>query len=514
MATKKSIIKSDFDRLYNDLGNDLKDFLPSLSPKGPWTIESHSIKVGKKWHLNASPNPFLLLQITQNELSIVTTRYPTAKGSVCLADRFFKDSAGNLVLYVSTDHPGTYFLLTEEWGDNSKGNKSICDLINGFASSFGKGPYIPAEEETVLMTPKRLQKQNPGIDAKPKKGAGAGGEEPGSASSSDDTDVDNDHKYPLNLILYGPPGTGKTYHTVNKALEILTGRDWSSEKREDAIAEYNKFKGNGQIVFTTFHQSMSYEDFVEGIKPNLDGKSVGYKIEDGIFKQIAQTASMEGNRDKPYVLIIDEINRGNVANIFGELITLIEEDKRKGCPEEISVTLPYSKEPFSVPKNLYIIGTMNTADRSVEALDSALRRRFSFEEMMPEPKLLKNTQIKGIGKSLEELLATINERIEVLKDREHQIGHSYFMMFKDRIEVEPNELKCIFTDKIIPLLQEYFYGDYEKIKLVVGDGFVSENSTKVTFAGNNSSYDEYPEKRYTIEKEPKMESAIMTLLNI
>ena len=279
---------------------------------------------------------------------------------------------------------------------------------------------------------------------------------------------------------------------------------------------------------------MSYEDFIEGIKPNLDGSSVGYKIQDGIFKQIARTASQEDNRNKRFVLIIDEINRGNVANIFGELITLIEDDKRttkydkeKGVfennPEGLRIKLPYSKKKdFGVPGNLHIIGTMNTADRSVEALDSALRRRFSFEEMMPDPKLLESVTIAGIGKTLKYLLETINERIEALKDREHQIGHSYFMGFVQKDDdgkvvdstVSPDELKSVFTDKIIPLLQEYFYGDYEKIKLVVGDGFVNEDSTKVTFAGNNSSYDEYPEKRYTIEKEPKMESAIKTLLNI
>ena len=174
-----------------------------------------------------------------------------------------------------------------------------------------------------------------------------------------------------------------------------------------------------------------------------------------------------------------------------------------------------------MPGNLYIIGTMNTADRSVEALDSALRRRFSFEEMMPAPELLQSVTIDGTGMTLADLLKVINKRIEALKDREHQIGHSYFMGFvkKDSAgnvvdsTVSPAALKTVFTDKIIPLLQEYFYGDYEKIKLVVGDGFVSEDTSKVTFAGNNSSYDEYSEKRYDIEKDPKMELALKTLLN-
>lgn len=321
----------------------------------------------------------------------------------------------------------------------------------------------------------------------------------------------------LNLILYGPPGTGKTYHTVNKALEILEPHtEWTT--REEAINAFKDYKDNKkQIVFTTFHQSMSYEDFIEGIKPTLDITPVGYTIEEGLFKQISDRAS--NNPDKKYVLIIDEINRGNIANIFGELITLIEDDKRKGCPEEVSVVLPYSKKPFSVPKNLYIIGTMNTADRSVEALDSALRRRFSFEEMMPKPELLESVTIEGIDKSLEDLLSTINQRIEILKDREHQIGHSYFTGFVDKDKkpttVKPDELKFVFTDKIIPLLQEYFYGDYEKIQLVIGDGFVKPKETsKVNFAGGASYEDNLPEKMYSIEKKPDMKNALEELLNI
>ena len=330
----------------------------------------------------------------------------------------------------------------------------------------------------------------------------------------------------LNLILYGPPGTGKTYHTVNKALEILEpGKEWAT--REDAIKAFNEYKDkNKQIVFTTFHQSMSYEDFIEGIKPKLDG-DLGYTIEPGLFKQISVEASKPENEQKNFVLIIDEINRGNIANIFGELITLIEDDKRttkwdktKGAyvdnPEAITVKLPYSKdkEPeFGVPGNLYIIGTMNTADRSVEALDSALRRRFSFEEMMPKPELLDGVLINKVGKTIKDLLVAINERIEILKDREHQIGHSYFKKFADKTTVEPEELEKVFTDKIIPLLQEYFYGDYEKIRLVVGDGFVQPETVKIEFAGKESVED-LPEKKYVIVKEPKMESALKILLNI
>ena len=162
---------------------------------------------------------------------------------------------------------------------------------------------------------------------------------------------------------------------------------------------------------------------------------------------------------------------------------------------------------------------MNTADRSVEALDSALRRRFSFEEMMPKPELLKSVTIEGIDKTLEDLLSTINQRIEILKDREHQIGHSYFMGFVDKDKkpttVKPDELKFVFTDKIIPLLQEYFYGDYEKIRLVIGDVFVTHKETsKVDFAGGASYEDNLPEKIYSIENNPNMKNALKNLLNI
>lgn len=317
---------------------------------------------------------------------------------------------------------------------------------------------------------------------------------------------------PLNLILYGPPGTGKTYHAIDKALEILgyEGPDDRAEK----LKAFKSYRDKDRIVFTTFHQSMSYEDFIEGIKPTLDKTPVGYIIEDGLFKQISDKASNDMVNN--YVLIIDEINRGNIANIFGELITLIEDSKRAGEKEAISVKLPYSKETFSVPNNLYIIGTMNTADRSVEALDSALRRRFVFEEMMPCPDLLKDVNVKNLDISLKDLLETINGRIEILKDREHQIGHSYFMGFVkvEACEIEAEKLLPVFKNNIIPLLQEYFYGDYEKILLVLGDGFIERKTASVKFAGNQS-YDDVPDNVYSIMNvsETKAEDAIKKLMN-
>lgn len=489
-------------------------------------------------------------------------------------------------------------------------------------------------------------------------------------------------KQPLNQILYGPPGTGKTYNTINKAIQIANP-DFvlSDHTRKQIKDEYKKLVDEGRIVFTTFHQSMSYEDFIEGIKPKIDedengNKKVIYEVESGIFKRIADKArkprlksensitpytfddawsdlvqdanrhledgdplvltiqtpnlglrivdiSDKGNlnlkpiysedskiytisysraeklqqafpdlsviknvntefreviggsnstaywsvlnyinnkiKEKsitevkeetlpplPHVLIIDEINRGNVSQIFGELITLIEEDKRIGNNEALEITLPYSKDKFGVPSNLYIIGTMNTADRSVEALDTALRRRFSFEEMSPKPELLnpsamienllweyksyewtdkeylteenklfsvlgvsedfkkekegiweqmkedkKNNIVRESGYfqrfdferiDFEKLLTIINNRIEKLIDKDHAIGHAYFIG-KDNTTIRDS-----FYKNIIPLLQEYFFGDYGKIGLVLGKGFVKK---KVTESSVFAAFDDY-----------------------
>jgi len=276
--------------------------------------------------------------------------------------------------------------------------------------------------------------------------------------------------------------------------------------------------------FVTFHQSFSYEDFVEGIKPIIDENengSISYTIEDGVFKKICNRARNDVSNE--YALFIDEINRGNVAAIFGELITLIETDKREGMKNELSVTLPYSKKKFSVPPNLSIFGSMNTADRSVEALDTALRRRFSFTEITPDPGLIKSVGelkdsegvIEGIDVSF--LLKTINRRIEKLFDKDHMIGHSYFLSISTI-----SDLKSVFHHNVMPLLQEYFYGDYGKIGLILGDKFFTKQPLDFDdeFFAEFESYDAgslLDRPVYHIKNMPEMKdvefiSALKTLL--
>ncbi len=438
----------------------------------------------------------------------------------------------------------------------------------------------------------------------------------------------------LNTILYGPPGTGKTYATVDHAMAIIENRSvaqYAKEERTELRGRFESMVKAGRIQFTTFHQSFSYEDFIEGIKPETDDETnlVSYAVRPGVFKRIAVEAAYDfvapvadktkvdvafdelferytnqveealtakeqviiptrsgkklevidisdhGNlllkhvnssttrtyvislnrsralnaafpdldalenidRDfrtviggsngtaywavlnqirslpkekkkeqtpttvallfedklpiveridwanralrsikaKPYVLVIDEINRGNIAAIFGELITLIEPDKRALGAEAASASLPYSKKPFSVPPNLHILGTMNTADRSVEALDTALRRRFSFVEMPSKPELIE--QPEGLLVDLRRLLTTMNARIEQLLDKDHHIGHSYFMGIAEAEDPEA-ELKRVFKNKVLPLLEEYFYGDAVKVGMVLGKAFVPQPEKK------------------------------------
>ncbi|WP_376747611.1 MULTISPECIES: McrB family protein [Acinetobacter] len=381
---------------------------------------------------------------------------------------------------------------------------------------------------------------------------------------------------PLNRILFGAAGTGKTFHSINHALSIIENKTLEVLEQEDRTAlkvRFDQYKEQGQIKFVTFHQSFSYEDFVEGIRAETDdtGK-LTYDVQAGVFKEICKRAVFkqasevdidrtidefvkeisqnekvletktgveftvfnssgkggisvrtttqneivlskkaiknylidpsenirsnqayawavaryikskldEKNSDitdaklKNFVLIIDEINRGNISRIFGELITLIEDSKRQGAEEELSVTLPYSKKEFSVPNNVYIIGTMNSSDRSLTGLDVALRRRFIFIEMPPKPELLNDVEVEGLN--IGELLKVINQRIEVLLDRDHCIGHANFMSLKKLPTLE--HLARIFKQKIIPQLQEYFFDDWAKISLVFfNNGMLIEDDT-------------------------------------
>jgi len=290
-------------------------------------------------------------------------------------------------------------------------------------------------------------------------------ESEGSANDSPEATIPEDTPM-LNQILFGPPGTGKTYATVSTALSILD-KDYyelNQSNRSALKIRFEQLREDGFISFVTFHQSFTYEDFVEGLRPSIGAsKQLEYHVEPGIFKRICNDAA--ASPSKPYVLIIDEINRGNVSRIFGELITLIETSKRKGEDEEIVTKLPYSKEIFSVPNNVYIIGTMNTADRSLSGLDIALRRRFIFRETPPKPELLEDINIEGVN--VGNMLSVMNNRIQVLLNADHCLGHAYFIPLKKNPTLE--HLSSIFKDQIIPLLQEYFFEDWQKIRWILND---------------------------------------------
>ena len=255
-------------------------------------------------------------------------------------------------------------------------------------------------------------------------------------------------------------------------MAIVENRKADEVAQEDRAAvkrRFDELRSEGRIKMVTFHQNTTYEEFIEGIRPVLGaaGGDVRYELSRGVFRRIAERA--QEDPAGRYVLIIDEINRGNVARIFGELITLIEDSKRIGRDDEARAILPGSQDDFGVPANLHVVGTMNTADRSIALLDTALRRRFVFEERTPDPNHPLVSSDAG-GVDCRKLLAAMNDRIAALLDREHRIGHTYFLRV-DSVEA----LAETFRTRIVPLLQEYFYDDWEKIRAVLNwNGFVKE----------------------------------------
>lgn len=379
--------------------------------------------------------------------------------------------------------------------------------------------------------------------------------------SSDDQKIPTENPMStqaLNQILYGPPGTGKTYRVIRQAAAIIVGKPALND--QEAKTAYDRAVAEDRVRLATFHQSFSYEDFIEGIRPVMDDRGEAkFQVRDGVFKEIAtealfaclelvdptsagdspyqrpgpgtktglvwdiadamvtelgrpptrqeiiqraiaagtntNTAGTQSSRwrlsqgfkdedlsaaeavqsfltdgsasgwqlrsDKnypPYVLVIDEINRGNISRIFGELITLIEDDKREGNANSLRVTLPSSRELFAVPPNLFLLGTMNTADKSLALLDVALRRRFEFRELAPD------FSVCGLPEDMREVLERLNMRIELRKDRDHRIGHAFFMGVADA-----ESFNRAFVRKVVPLLQEYFFNDIDGARFVLGE---------------------------------------------
>lgn len=481
-------------------------------------------------------------------------------------------------LYQDQKNPNIVPIFSKTWLDFLSGNNNFT-YSQAYKYLLGKkDKNIPIQEYGNKLAEQYL-------NANPKKSAMEEFSQHDSITSDDnETKCDKDSLIrPLNRILFGAAGTGKTYHTINHSLSILLNKTFEEldelyPDRTELKKIFDHYKEIGQIKFITFHQSFSYEDFVEGIRAEANDKGLSYDVKPGLFKELCDDARMEYEakrsnsiqiedesinqaierlirkakekklvfhtkagkeirvfanqqgtlfaltqkdidislslrhirnylklqneeiidqksyewaiakalraelkasvsayaKPKPYVLIIDEINRGNISRIFGELITQIEDSKRQGNDEELSTILPYSKEEFSIPNNLYIIGTMNSSDRSLTGLDVALRRRFDFIEMPPKPELLRDQEENDIeidGINIVKLLTVINQRIEILLDRDHCIGHANFMPLI--VEPEIQKLAKIFQQKIIPQLQEYFFDDWEKIDAVLnGNGML------------------------------------------
>lgn len=279
--------------------------------------------------------------------------------------------------------------------------------------------------------------------------------------------------HPLNSIVYGAPGTGKTYSMVEYSLAIIDNlslEDFKSANpdRQNNIKRYHEFIQKGQIVFTTFHQNYGYEEFIQGLRPDVESQSMAFHVSDGVFKNIADTAL--NDQDNNYVIIIDEINRANISKVFGELITLIESDKRWGEENETCVTLQFG-DVFTVPNNLYIIGTMNSADKSISLIDAALRRRFDFIEQKPDSNLIKDSMLKKFFINLNSKL------VDELDSTDLLVGHAYFMNKSE------SDLCDILNRNIIPLLYEYFFDNRKKVNSVLKK-VIDDSKAKVEIVNN------------------------------
>lgn len=277
-----------------------------------------------------------------------------------------------------------------------------------------------------------------------------------------------------NVLLYGPPGTGKTWlvnHFTNYFLLLHNSSQADADDYWRKRGAGGRRAGGEYSEFVTFHQSFAYEEFVEGLRPVPDEKTggVSYRVVPGVFRRICERARAAWEADPEnaprYLLVIDEINRANIAKVLGELITLLEDDKRLGEANAVTLTLPYSGGRFGVPPNLYVLGTMNTADRSIALLDLALRRRFAFVEMEPDPAAVEPAEVEGVD--LRALLGRLNGRVAALLDRDHRVGHSYFMNLRGA-----EDLRFAWYARVVPLLEEYFYNDHERLRAALGPRFV------------------------------------------
>jgi 5-methylcytosine-specific restriction endonuclease McrBC GTP-binding regulatory subunit McrB len=293
-----------------------------------------------------------------------------------------------------------------------------------------------------------------------------------------DISTGSSKKDPTNVIFYGPPGTGKTYKTKEHAIKVCRGDGNYLRGRE--TVDFQDLLKNGQVEFTTFHQSYDYAVFVVGFKPETKGDTMVFKPKPGLLLRLAKRA--RENPSIQFLLIMDEVNRGNISKIFGELITLIEADKRTDGDFPLNVTLPCScpdylggenHDQFSLPSNVHFLGTMNTADRSIALLDTALRRRFHFEEMAPKPTLL-SENYDGIN--LRNLLKKLNRALRDKLTRDHQIGHAWLPIGeKNEVVKNANDIAEIFDQKIIPIIDEWFYDDSEAKTEILKDITKSDN---------------------------------------